>query len=239
MAQQINLHTPILLQPRKRFSAVSMARALLTLAFGLGLLGTWMSVQQRTLRREGEQTEARQQAERQQLTATLATLKQGHDRSTLEQQLHGLQRDLATQRQTLAELERGRALPGWAHSDLLVLVARTVPPPAWVTELAFSPQRIEISGMTLDPGALQTWITQLSQSPALRGRPLAEVRVEAAGRVGNGLRGANPAEALQAAALPSGQGWAFRLAAERNQAPAAATAAAGAAPVGQPLEVKR
>lgn len=226
MAQQINLHTPILLQPRKRFSAVAMARALLTLAFALGLLGSWMSLQQRTLRREGEQTEARQKAEHAQLSTSLATLKQGHDRGTLEQQLRGLQQEIAAQRQTLAELDRGRAQPGGAHSDLLALVARTVPPPAWVTELKFSPERIEVSGMTLEPAALQAWIAQLSQSPALRGRPLAEVRVEATGRAGSGLRGAAQAEALptaalHSAALPSGQGWAFRIAADRNDALAA------------------
>ena len=227
MAQQINLHTPILLQPRKRFSAVAMARALLTLAFALGLLGTWMSLQHRTLKREGEQTEARQKAEHLQLSASLATLTKGHDRGTLEQQLRGLQQDITTQRQTLAELERGRAQPGWAPSDLLALVARTVPPPAWVTELKFSPERIEISGMTLEPPALQAWITQLSQSPALRGRPLAEVRVEAAGRAGSGLRGTAQAEALRPTALPSGQGWAFRIAADRTDAPATRPALEG------------
>jgi Tfp pilus assembly protein PilN len=227
MAQQINLHTPILLRPRKRFSAVAMARALLTLAFALGLLGSWMSLQQRSLRREGEQTEARQKAEHAQLSTSLAALKQGHDRGTLEQQLRGLQQEIATQRQTLAELDRGRAQPGWAHSDLLALVARTVPPPAWVTELKFSPERIEVSGMTLEPPALQAWITQLSQSPALRGRPLAEVRVEAAGHTGSGLRGTAQAEALRQAALPHGQGWAFRIAADRTDAPAARPALEG------------
>jgi Tfp pilus assembly protein PilN len=224
MAQQINLHTPILLQPRKQFSAGAMARALLAMAVALGALGSWMSVQHRALQREGDQTEARQKAEQQQLANSLASLKQGQDRSTLEQQLRGLQQDNANQRQTLAELERGRAQPGLAHSDLLALVARTVPPPAWVTELKFSPERIEISGMTLEPAALQAWITQLSQSPALRGRPLAEVRVEEAGRAGSGLRGTAQADLLRPAALPSGQGWAFRIAADRIDAPAARAA---------------
>ena len=54
MAQQINLHTPLLLQPRKQFSATAMGRALLTLALALAGLGTWMSVQNRGLQREGE-----------------------------------------------------------------------------------------------------------------------------------------------------------------------------------------
>lgn len=87
--------------------------------------------------------------------------------------------------------------------------------------------------MTLEPAALQAWIAQLSQSPALRGQPLAEVRVEAAGHAGLGLRGAAQAEALQAAALPSGQGWAFRIAAERRLA-----AVAEAPTAGTRLEVK-
>lgn len=216
MAQQINLHSPILLQPRKQFSATAMGRALLTLALALAGLGTWMSVQNRGLQREGELAETRQRAERDQLMRGLATQKQSGDRGALQQQLHGLEAEIAQQRQLLAELERGRAEPGWAHSDLLALVARTVPPAAWVTELRFSPERMAISGMTLDPQALQGWISQLSQSPALRGRPLAEVRVEEAGRVGSGLHGAAQDEALRPVALPSGQGWAFRIAADRT-----------------------
>jgi Tfp pilus assembly protein PilN len=216
MAQQINLHTPILLQPRQQFSAGAMARALLTLALALLMLGAWMMVQNRALRRDGDQTEQRQKAEHDQLKNSLATLQKQVDRVTLEQQLRGLEQDIAQERRVLAELDRGRAHPGWAHSDLLALVARTVPPPAWVTELRFSPDRIQISGMTLDPPALQHWITQLSLSEALQGRPWAEVQVEAAGRGGSGLQGDALAQALHPSALPSGQGWAFRIAADRT-----------------------
>jgi hypothetical protein len=151
MAQQINLHTPLLLQPRKQFSATAMGRALLTLALALAGLGTWMSVQNRGLQREGELAETRQRAERDQLMRGLAAQKQSGDRSTLQQQLHGLELDIAQQRLLLAELDRGRAEPGWAHSDLLALVARTVPPAAWVTELRFSPERMAISGMIAGP----------------------------------------------------------------------------------------
>lgn len=218
MAQQINLHTPLLLQPRKQFSAAAMSRALGTLALALLGLGVWMTLQNRSLQREGELAEARQRAEREQLTRGLASQKQRVDPATLQQQLQGLEQDVAHQRQLLAELERGRPRTGWAQSDLLALVARTVPPAAWVTELRFSPERLEISGMTLEPAALQAWITQLSLSPALRGRPLAEVRVEDAGRGGRALRGSGQADDLRPVALPDGQGWAFRIAADRSDA---------------------
>lgn len=223
MAQQINLHTPLLLQPRKQFSAAAMSRALGTLALALVGLGTWMAVQNRSLQQEGELTEARQRIERDQLTRSLASQKQRVDPATLQQQLQGLEQEVAHQRVLLAELERGRARPGWAHSDLLALVARTVPPAAWVTELNFSPERMEISGMTLEPDALQDWIGQLSRSPALRGRPLAEVKVEDVGRGGNGLLGAGQRDALRTAALPGGRGWAFRIAADRTDTAPAAT----------------
>jgi Tfp pilus assembly protein PilN len=206
-----------------------MARALATLALALAGLGGWMAMQNRSLRQEGELTEARQRAEREQLTRSLNSQKQRVDPATLQQQLRGLEQELAQQRLLLAELERGRARPGWAHSDLLALVARTVPPAAWVTELNFSPERMEISGMTLEPDALQAWITELSHSPALRGRPLAEVRVEYAGPGGQGLRGAGQPDALRPAALPGGRGWAFRIAADRTD-----TAAATAEPEGRP-----
>jgi len=218
MAQQINLHTPILLQPRKQFSAAAMLRALATLALALLGLGLWMGLQNRGLQHEAEQTEARQRAERDQLTRGLTAQKQRVDPATLQQQLRGLEQEVAQQKLTLAELERGRAHPGWAHSDLLALVAHTVPPAAWVTDLRFSPERIEISGMTLEPAALQTWIAQLSRSQALRGRPLAEVRVEEVGRGGAGLRASGQPDAMRPAALPIGQGWAFRIAADRTDA---------------------
>jgi Tfp pilus assembly protein PilN len=218
MAQQINLHIPILLQPRKQFSAGAMARALLTLVLALAGLGAWMATQNRRLQHEDEQLQARQRAEQAQLDSGMAAQRQHSDRASLQQQLHALELGVAQQQQWLAELERGRARPGLAHSDLLALVARSVPPAAWVTELRLGPEQIEIDGMTLEPAALQAWITQLSASPALQGRALAEVRVEEAGRLGSGLRGTGQGEPLKAAALPQGQGWAFRVVANRADA---------------------
>lgn len=233
MAQQINLLTPILLAPKRYFSAAAMAQALGLLLLGALLLGGWLLWQARQTRLSYQQIQAEAQTERQVLMDALMRLPGNTDPAVLNQQLGQLQQGLQQRRQTLDELTRGQAQPGQSHSDLLRLLARSVPPPVWLTELRWSSGRLELQGLTLEPAALQPWVQQLAAHPLLKGQQLAAVNVERLGaEAGSGggsslAAGSAAGVAARGAARPR---WRFTLVSASQAAPSSAQAAAPTVP---------
>ncbi|TDP74986.1 PilN domain-containing protein [Roseateles toxinivorans] len=226
MAQQINLLTPILLAPKRYFSATAMAQALGLLLAGALLISAWLLWQSRQTRQSYQQIQAEANNERQVLMDALMRLPGSTDPAALNQQLGALQQGLLQRRQMIDELGRGRALPGQSHSDLLRLLARTVPPPVWLTELRWTSGRLELQGLTLEPPALQPWVQQLAAHPLLRGQQLATVkveRIESGGPDGTLAAGSEAGPALRGAARPR---WRFTLVSASTPVPAPSKASA-------------
>jgi Tfp pilus assembly protein PilN len=179
MAQQINLYSPILMAPRRYFSAQTMAQALGLYALMLILLCGAAVIGSALLRRELAVTTQSQAAERDRLTQTLAVrAPQAATGPALEQELTQLQQALAQQRRQVDELSRGRIIEGRSHAAMLKLVAQTVPAPVWLTELRLLEGRLELTGMTLQPEALRPWLGELAGHPLTAGQRLAAVKVE-------------------------------------------------------------
>jgi Tfp pilus assembly protein PilN len=174
MARQINLYQPVLLTQRRRFSARNMALALLVLLLALaGLSGySWRATQ--SLQAQLGATLRAGQDERTRLQQALAQAP-GGDTAALQHQLEQARRDLAEREALLQEL----GAPGQtARSGVLLLLARTLPPTAWLTEVAVTDDRLELRGLTRQPETLRTWFGQLQDEPSLRGLPLRAVKVE-------------------------------------------------------------
>lgn len=227
MPQQINLLTPILLAPRRYFSATTLAQAsgLLLLAGVAAVL--WLQHRERGAEAEHQALLARHNAERQALAVAQAGLPPPLDATALQQQLLPLQAGNAERRALLRTLGTdGHAGPGQRHSDLLGLVAQSLPESAWLTELRYAPGRLELVGGTLDTGVLRAWLGRLGGHPLLAGQTLAALRVE---RLGASSAEANlpplldRQDALGGAPLPV---WGFRVV----SAPAAAASEPGGAP---------
>ena len=216
MAQQINLHTPILLQAQQMFSAATMAIALGGLALVLALSCGGLLVLQRFRLGTFDETVQRQAAERRQLQSALAAARAGSDPLVLGQQLVGLQKDIQALSARAAAWSHLSLATGHRHSAMLAEIARTLPAPNWVTGLRLDPDEIEISGLTLDPGALQSWIVLLEASPILAGRHLGQVRVEQVGARLPVTGAAGVSEPPLPAPAASGTlqlpAWAFRIA---------------------------
>jgi len=90
------------------------------------------------------------------------------------------QRKLALeQRQNvLTALSQGLFQPGRGHAARLQLVAQTIPAVAWVTRLKTDEQLLEITGYTLEPAALNDWVSRLAASSLLQGQTLSSIHVE-------------------------------------------------------------
>lgn len=210
MAQQINLLTPILLAPKRYFSALTLLQAtgLLLVA---GVVATlWLQQRDRRAETEHQALLAAYAAELQQLTVARASLPVPLDSNAVQQQLAPLQAGNDERRALLQALgAEGGSQTGRRHSDLLALIARTLPEAAWLSELSYAPGRVELLGGTLDTAVLRPWLGRLSGHPLLAGQELSALRVE---RVGTpGLSG-SPLLAGDSPAAQSGVPvWAFRV----------------------------
>ncbi len=179
MAQQINLYSPILLAPKRYFSALAMLQALAVLAVGLVGLSLWSVSHTQDLKRDLASASAADSAEQQRLRLALAA------RPTAPTSLSALEQELAQARKQLAEREAllaSIATPtpgsGISRSALLRLMAQTLPASAWLTEVRLVDGRIDIAGATLQPETLRPWLDRLSAHPALAGQTLEAVQVE-------------------------------------------------------------
>lgn len=218
MAQQINLYSPILLAPKRYFSALAMLQALAVLAAGLVGLSLWSVSQTQALRRDLASATAADNAEQQRLQAALAgrpaVSGNATNVSALEQELAQARRQLAEREALLASLSAPAPGSQINRSTLLRLLAQTLPSSCWLTEVKLQGGRVELAGATLQPETLRPWLDRLSAHPALAGQALEAVRVER--RDGD--------------AGPDRESWSFRVVSGRSATPAAAPPDAGERP---------
>lgn len=178
MAQQINLLTPILLKPRRHFTAVAMVQALGLIFIGCLALAAWMNSRSEQNRIEFVNRSAALKSQHEALTRTLATMPGASDVKAIEAQIVLLKQQQRSQTELLQALASGQHAAGDRHSDLLSLLARSVPSSVWLQGLRWQSGQLELSGGTLDPSALRGWVSQLQTQAQLHRIALADVRLE-------------------------------------------------------------
>jgi Tfp pilus assembly protein PilN len=217
MAQQINLCTPILLTQKRYFSAQTMVQALAVfMILGSSLCGYW--VWSLNTASEGfKKTLTTQALELESLQAAIKQGKAGTGplEAALAKELQGHQLDLQQRQGLLEALQRGLFRPGWGHAARLQLVAQSIPARVWVTDLRADDNQLELTGFTLEPAALNDWVSKLAASPLLEGQKLSTVKVEhASGAVLKALAGA-AASAVPASSAATASAarpmWSFSL----------------------------
>ncbi len=179
MPQQINLQTAVLSTQRRPFSALFMLQAL----GALTLVGAAFCLYEVTsLHRQNEATSQALRTGTQVLEGVRLTVRQRQSAAmpaelALQQQLKVRRGELSQLEDTLDALHEGVFRPGEGHASRLALVARSIPPSAWVTLVKADAERLEVSGFTFNPAALNEWIDQLAASPLLAGQQLAAINV--------------------------------------------------------------
>lgn len=180
MPQQINLRTPILLTQKHYFSASTMVWSLVVIGlFCAALYGYWMwslaansAELNRSLSGFAQERERLQAALKEQQASVVPA------EAGLVQELQSRQALLQQREQVLAELGRGLLREGQGHATRLRLVAQTIPPEVWVTEVKADERQMEVHGFTLDPAALNQWVARLAEHPSLKGHALSAIKVE-------------------------------------------------------------
>lgn len=180
MPQQINLCTPILLTQKRYFSAQAMVQALAIFAVvagGLGIYWVW------SLNVASEGFKKTLQTQSRELESLQSAIKQGKAgagpaEAALTQDLQGRRTELSQREKLLADVQRGLFRPGWGHSARLQLIAQSIPAQVWVTEVKADENQLVVSGFTVEPSALNDWVSKLAASPLLEGQKLSTVIVE-------------------------------------------------------------
>lgn len=215
MPQQINLCNPIFLTQKRYFSASTMARALGVFVLLGGLLSVYWGWTLQVLSAGYQQSVASNQREIARLQAAIQTNRAaaGPADAAAVKELETRKAELQQRELLLHELKRGLLREGYGHAARLQLLARSIPAQAWVTEVRADDLRLELSGYTLEPAALNGWVARLAESPLLEGQQLSVVKVE---RVSAEVRpGAPAAPALPAVAGPL---WSYTLVTSLAQA---------------------
>jgi Tfp pilus assembly protein PilN len=210
MPQQINLCAPILLTQKRYFSAQTMLQALAVfVVLGGGLCAYWVG----SLNAASEgfrSTLATQSRELESLQSAIAAGKAGAAPidASLTLDLQHRRADLLQREALLDGLQRGLSRPGWGHAARLQLVAQSIPSQVWVTEVKADESRLDVSGFTLEPSALNDWVLKLAASHLLEGQKLSTVKVENAASAA-----VMPAASSAVAATPRPM-WSFNLVSE-------------------------
>lgn len=78
----------------------------------------------------------------------------------------------------LQELQRGLLVQGAGHSARLSLLAKTIPASVWLTQVKLDTHTFELTGATLEPAALHTWLETLAAEPLLKNQNLNAIKLE-------------------------------------------------------------
>lgn len=237
MAQQVNLCTPILLAPKHYFSAQTMVQTLgVFVVLGSVLCGAWVW----NLQHAAGEFSQLMVAQKQEIESLQSAIARSHAAArpadpALLAQLQDRRSAVAQREKLLVALQQGMLRPGWAHSDRLQWVARSIPAPVWVTVINITEGRFEVSGFTLEPAALNDWVGKLSTSPLMQSMKLATVKVEstAAAQIRVPVAAAAPVSGapLAASAIGARPVWSFTLI---SQEPPPSAVVANDAPRSQP-----
>ncbi len=179
MPQQINLCTPILLTQKRYFSAQTMAQALIVFVIlGGSLFAYWVG----SLNTASDGFTKALEAQSRELDSLRAAMAQsrasaGPVDAALTRELQERRSELAQRERVLEELRRGLIHPGAGHAARLRLLAQSIPQQVWVTEVRADESRLDVSGYTLEPAALNEWVAKLRASPLLDGQQLSTVKV--------------------------------------------------------------
>ncbi len=181
--RQINLLNPTLLPSRELISARLILIWVVIAILTMTAVGYWAVVETGKLRREVVIQAGRHAAEQARIAAPAEdgeVLPSAQQVAALETNLRDKKALLETRRAVRDTLKYGASGITNGPSALLKLIANSVPPQVWLTEVRVSDNRIELMGKTLDPLAVNVMIDRLLSSGFIVSQPSPTVRLERA-----------------------------------------------------------
>jgi Tfp pilus assembly protein PilN len=230
MPQQINLCTAALTQPRQRFQAQSLVSLLAVSLVAMGALGTFWLWSLEGSAQTYRQTLDAQASEIHNLQGVIQSSRAaaGPVDADMLRQLQDLRTRLQERDKLLQLARQGLFKAGQGHSDRLQLLARSIPPDAWVESLKADSASFEVSGFTLEPAVLNDWVVRLGQHPLMQGLKLNAVNVKYVAESGASAASGGPS------GLRSKPMWSFSLVSSEPVAPGPVTGSVTGSVAGKP-----
>lgn len=179
--RQINLYNDSLIPKREIFSARQIATWIVIAVTAMAAIAWWAVVETRKIGIEVANQVSRQSVERARKASVLPAGEVPPTPQQLaasEQTLRAQQAQLEARRAARETLRRGMANDKRGPSALMRLIATTIPPQVWVTEVRVAGSQVDVVGKTLDPAALNIWLERLRASAYVAVKPLPAVRLE-------------------------------------------------------------
>lgn len=181
--RQINLVNSSLIPTREIFSARLIVAWVIIAAAAMAAVAWWAVIETRKISGEIAYQASRQAIERARTTPMLPSgevLPTPQLLAAREQALRNQQALLETRRTAREALKRGMASDHSGPSALMRLIANSVPPEVWVTEVRVAGSRLDVRGKTLDSNAVNVWLERLRTNAYFAVKPVPAVRLERA-----------------------------------------------------------
>ncbi|MGB5079584.1 MAG: PilN domain-containing protein [Burkholderiales bacterium] len=174
MSQQINLFNPQLLKQKKYFSAVTMTQALGLLVLGMAVFYGFALWQDRSLRRQTEESGRAYEQQKQLFAKVAAELNPEKREAQLDQDLKSTETAIAERQALLREIQAGVTGESAGYSQYLRAFARQTVPGLWLTSIQITEgaSQLTMSGRALQADMVPLLIARLKRETLLRGRPL-------------------------------------------------------------------
>lgn len=170
--QQINLFNPSLLPAREPFSSGHLVTWIIVAAIGMIAVGWWAMSETRLLRQELAET-ARTAPPPINVHAISP-----QQVAALDQALVAKQALLDARTEARDAMTRGMSSNNGGPSAVMRIVADSIPQAAWLAELKVQGGRLDLTGKTVDAGAVDAWLERLRAAGFLAAAPPPTVKVE-------------------------------------------------------------
>ena len=220
MSQQINLFNPIFLKQKKMLSAVNMVDALAVLLVGVAAFYGYASIETVNLDRQAAETARQYDQSKVLLAQTSARYAPKKIDAELEAEVNNLQAQLTARKAMLNSLGIGVSDFETSYSEYLRALARPSLVGLWLTGIKVGKggADIEITGRSLQPELVPSYIRRLNQDRAMRGRAFDSLSMTQ-------REGTLPADASRPAGAPASYSYTeFQLGSTHAGLPAGATA---------------
>ena len=179
MSQQINLYSPIFLSKKKYFSAVTLLQGLGLIVISMAGFYAYAMYQVSALVTQAADVDKRLTIERARLTKVTAEFSPRQRNSVLEEEVKLAEAQLASKQRVAQLFKSGGVGATKGFSEFMRALARQSVNGLWLTgfDISGSGSSIAISGRTVVPGLVPTYLQRLSGEPATKGYQLASLQM--------------------------------------------------------------
>ena len=179
MTQQINLYNPLFLHREKHFSAVTILWSLLAVAVSLAGYGAYATYALRTPEDAAKYYEQQVTYKRSEMADTVARYSLEGRNKQLEADVMNLESRLASRQEFWRALNGFQAGAVGGFADYLEAFSRRAVPGVWLTGFSIGGGDLSIRGRVLRAELVSVFLSALGQEPAMRGRKVTELSIQA------------------------------------------------------------